>query len=101
MRYICVMASSVDIPKKRSNTPTTKSIGVWSSFNSDTPRRGKFGIPAILPHQNALAKVFVTHAKPLRGWFGPDGRAHGDVRFVQKADIRRLNRDQIIGEREY
>ena len=36
--------------KKRSNTPTTKSIGVPSSFNSDTSQRGKFGICAILAH---------------------------------------------------
>jgi hypothetical protein len=37
------MATSLDIPNKASNTPTTKSIGVSSSFNSDTLQRGKFG----------------------------------------------------------
>src|SRR5215813_11919854 len=73
MRNICVMASSLDIPKKRSNTPTTKSIGVSSSFNSDTSQRGKFGICAILPHRNSRANGFVVYAQHLRGLFGPDG----------------------------
>ena len=35
-RYMYAMATWLGIPKKCSNTPTTKSIGVWSSFNSNT-----------------------------------------------------------------
>ena len=35
------MATWLGIPKKSSNTPTTKSIGVWSSSNSNTSQRGK------------------------------------------------------------
>src|SRR5262245_63686209 len=38
----CDCASGLVMPKKRSSTKTTNSIGVWSSFSSTTSQRWRF-----------------------------------------------------------
>src|SRR5262249_29496939 len=42
MLSICDCASGLVMPKKRSSTKTTNSIGVWSSFSSTTSQRWRF-----------------------------------------------------------
>src|SRR5262249_28294773 len=42
MLRICDCASGLVMPKKRSSTKTTNSIGVWSSFSSTTSQRWRF-----------------------------------------------------------